>query len=108
MVQGECMGITGKLYRTIFHTRISGVLFFLLLLVIWELAATYVINRQEVPPFSAIIIALINEFPDKILPSISATLGRYFMGYTLAIFIGVSIGMMMGFSRKIHAILESC
>jgi len=100
------MGIAGKLYRAIFHTRISGVLFFLLLIVIWELAAIYVINRQEVPPFSAIITALVNEFPDEILPSISATLGRYFMGYTLAIIIAVSVGLVMGFSRKLHAICD--
>jgi len=100
------MSIAGKAYRAIFHTRLSGVLFFALLLLFWELFAVFIFNRPEIPPFSAVMVALVEVFPDEILPDIFTTLSRYFMGYTLAILIGISVGLAMGFSRKLHAILD--
>lgn len=92
----------------LWRTRLLGVVFIALLLVLWEIvAATGMLPAMSFPRMSAILAALwglvaSGELLRELLPSLARTFGGYFIGCLL----GVFIGLLMGYFRGIYNLLE--
>ena len=92
----------------IWRTRWLGVLFIVLLLVLWEIAATSGrLPALSFPPMSEILatwerITVSGELPGEVLPS----LWRMFAGYFIGVSLGVLLGLLMGYFRLFYNLLE--
>ena len=92
----------------IWRTRWLGVLFIVLLLVLWEIAATSGrLPALSFPPMSEILatwerITVSGELPGEVLPS----LWRMFAGYVIGVSLGVLLGLLMGYFRLFYNLLE--
>ena len=79
---------------------------FILLLFIWEMVAIY-LNSSTLPSITQILKTLINEINDgEIFYHLAITLYRVFVSFLIAMLIGTFIGIIMGNSKKIDAILD--
>ena len=80
---------------------------FLLILIWYVVSAFNLINPLLLPSpetvFAKLIEFIIN---GSIFPHIFATLGRMFIGYSMAIIIGIPIGLIMGYYKKIYNYME--
>jgi ABC-type nitrate/sulfonate/bicarbonate transport system permease component len=92
----------------IWNTRLIGVAFIGVLLVLWEIAAANAIfPPMSFPRISAILatwwqLMVSGELPGELLPS----LGRMFAGYFIGAAIGVGLGLLMGYVRFFYNLLE--
>ena len=92
----------------IWRTRWLGVLFIVLLLVLWEIAASSGrLPALSFPPMSEILatwerITVSGELPGEVLPS----LWRMFAGYFIGVSLGVLLGLLMGYFRLFYNLLE--
>lgn len=78
------------------------------LICIWEIISRAGIFVYIMPPFSLILIRLIQMLVNgQLTEHIVASLIRSFMGFALAATLGVSLGIILGWSRRIYKILES-
>jgi len=89
-------------------SRVSGLIFILVLLAGWELAVrTGTIKFLSFPALSSVIV---NgwEFirTGTILEVLTPSTVRLAFGYGLAVLIGVSVGLLMGVSRTFYNLLE--
>ena len=90
------------------HSRLSGFVFVVLLLAVWELLARLIDGFAfYLPAFSVIAsslgtMTLSGEIPRETL----ATLGRLFLGYAGGILVGVPLGMLIGHSRTLYRLSE--
>lgn len=92
----------------LWNTRLLGVAFIGILLVLWEIAAVYAIfPPMSFPRMSSIIatwwsLLVSGELLSELLPS----LWRMFAGYFIGAAIGVTLGLMMGYVRFFYNLLE--
>jgi ABC-type nitrate/sulfonate/bicarbonate transport system permease component len=92
----------------LWDTRVIGVVFIALLLVLWEAAAvTEFFPPMSFPRISAIMttwweLVVSGELLGEVLPS----LWRMFAGYFIGVAIGVVLGLMMGYIRLFYNLLE--
>ena len=86
----------------------KGVLFILLLMVIWELLVVgKVIEMVSFPRMSTILATFVRGiFTGEILNELGPSLARMFAGYLLAILVGVAIGVAMGHFSLLYELLE--
>ena len=90
------------------NTRLIGVAFIALLLVLWEIAAMKAIfPPMSFPRISSILVTwwqlvISGELPGEVLPS----LWRMFAGYFIGVALGVGIGLLMGYVRFFYNLLE--
>ncbi len=90
------------------NTRLIGVAFIGLLLVMWEIAAaTAVFPPMSFPRISSILatwwqLVISGELPAEVLPS----LWRMFAGYFIGVALGVGLGLLMGYVRFFYNLLE--
>ena len=90
------------------NTRLIGVAFIGLLLVLWEIAAVNAIfPPMSFPRISAILVTwwqlvISGELPSEVLPS----LWRMFAGYFIGVALGVGLGLLMGYVRFFYNLLE--
>jgi ABC-type nitrate/sulfonate/bicarbonate transport system permease component len=82
--------------------------FVLALLVLWEAAVRLeMIAVFGLPAFSSVLAAFAGAVVSgELLATLVPTLQRWAIGYALAIIVGVSIGMLMGYSRMVYRLLE--
>lgn len=79
----------------------------LLLLVLWEVAASFVGSRK-LPTATAVLAALVDETVHGALPHhLAITLVRVALSFVLAMSLGTAIGIAMGRWRAVDAALDS-
>jgi ABC-type nitrate/sulfonate/bicarbonate transport system permease component len=92
----------------VWNTRVIGVAFIVLLLVLWEIAAANeIFPPMSFPRISSIMstwwqLAISGELVGEVLPS----LWRMFAGYFIGVVIGVLLGLLMGYIQFFYNLLE--
>jgi NitT/TauT family transport system permease protein len=82
-------------------------LIILSLICVWEIVSRSGIFVYIMPPFSLIILRLIQMLLSGALTEhIVASLTRSFMGYALAAALGISLGIILGWSSRVYRIFE--
>jgi sulfonate transport system permease protein len=87
----------------------SGWLFFGLLLLAWELGARSAPKLQVYfPPLSRVLAALAASVQSgPLISQFMITVGRFLEGYLLSMAIGVILGLVLGYFRLAHQLLET-
>ena len=87
----------------------SGWLFFGLLLLAWELGARSAPKLQVYfPPLSRVLAALAASAQSgSLISQFMITVGRFLEGYLLSVAIGVMVGVVLGYFRQAHELLET-
>jgi ABC-type nitrate/sulfonate/bicarbonate transport system permease component len=99
--------MSGKLQALLRNSRISGVILIVLLLGLWQLSAMYLVRSPTWPTVTRIIEAWVENFADGTLPGhMLATLWRQMLGYGLAMILGVTLGLAMGYYRVLYNLFE--
>src|SRR5437588_7561594 len=90
------------------HSRVSGFVLVLLLLLSWQEASVHhVLDPVFIPPVSDILHAWVNVMRDGSLgDALSGTLTRFAVSYALAVIVGITVGVLLGWWRSMYALLE--
>jgi ABC-type nitrate/sulfonate/bicarbonate transport system permease component len=94
--------------KAFFHSRWSGLLLILVLLAAWEaLARSGAVASVAFPSFSRVFQSLwtlvaSGEIAKLLLPSLE----RLFIGYAIALVLGIAFGVLMGYFRTAYALFE--
>ena len=85
-----------------------GWLTFGLILLLWEISARAAPRLQlYLPPISLVVTALGQSvLSGPMAQHLTITVGRFLQGYLLAAAIGVSLGIVLGYFRFLHSLLE--
>jgi ABC-type nitrate/sulfonate/bicarbonate transport system permease component len=94
-------GISGRI-------SITGLLLLALLAAAWELTVrTGAITSPSLPSFSEVVRSFLSLTVDGTFAEVFfPTLRRLFVGYALAVLAGVGVGLLMGFFRRVFALLS--
>jgi ABC-type nitrate/sulfonate/bicarbonate transport system permease component len=88
-------------------SRASGVILILLLLVLWQFSAVYVMDTPTWPPVTRIFAAWYENVADgTLIMHLLATLWRQMLGYSLAVTLGITLGLAMGYYRILNNLFE--
>jgi ABC-type nitrate/sulfonate/bicarbonate transport system permease component len=89
-------------------SKLSGLMCVIFLLILWEaLSRAGIINPIFMPPVSENLKIFVSFIISLELPlAVLASLHRVFIGYSLAILFGVSLGILMGYYRWIYRLFE--
>jgi NitT/TauT family transport system permease protein len=88
--------------RWLRDSRASGVALIVLLLVLWQLSAMYVVDTPTWPPVTQILAAWYENIADgTLIRHLLATLWRQMLGYGIAVVLGVGVGLAMGYFRAL-------
>jgi ABC-type nitrate/sulfonate/bicarbonate transport system permease component len=88
-------------------SRVSGVILILLLLVLWQFSAVYVMDTPTWPPVTRIFAAWYENIADgTLIMHLLATLWRQMLGYSLAVTLGITLGLAMGYYRILNNLFE--
>jgi len=94
-------------WRWLRDSRASGVVLIVLLLVLWQLSAMYVVDTPTWPPVTQILQAWYDNLADGTLAHhLLATLWRQMLGYGIAVILGVGVGLAMGYFRPLYNLFE--
>lgn len=98
-----------RVSRAALTTWIRRLVFYVLLLVSWQLFAnTGIIPAYNLPGPTDVISSLMNLFQsDQLVPAIAATMGRLVIGYALSLVIGLVLGLLIGCFRTIEDTIGS-
>jgi len=78
------------------------------LLCVWEIVSRSGLFVYLMPPFSEVVLRLSQMLMSGVLTGhIIASLLRSFTGFLLATVLGISLGILLGWSRRVYKILES-
>src|ERR671912_1425153 len=89
-------------------SKLNGLLFFLGLLIVWELVAQGgLINPLIVPPLSR-ILRVFSElvWSGQIPQQVAASMNRAAAGYALAALLFIPLGILMGLSQTVYRLFE--
>ena len=99
--------MTRAVVRWLQTSRGSGVLLILLLLAFWQFSALYIMDTPTWPPVTRIFQAWIADLLDgSLVVNLLATLWRQMLGYWLAVVLGVSVGLAIGYYRIAYNLME--
>ena len=99
--------MTARLQALLRDSRISGVLLIALLLLGWELSATFLVKSPTWPTVTRIFEAWSENVLDGTIPGhMIATFWRQMLGYGLAIVLGIALGLAMGYYRFLYNLFE--
>jgi ABC-type nitrate/sulfonate/bicarbonate transport system permease component len=86
----------------------TGWLAFFLLLVLWEYGSRLTLRLQlYIPPPSDILFALRQSiFSGEVAAHLVITLSRFVESYLISAAIGVSVGVILGYFRFVHSLVE--
>jgi ABC-type nitrate/sulfonate/bicarbonate transport system permease component len=88
-------------------SRGSGVILILLLLCFWQYSALYIMDTPTWPPVTRILTAWYENIIDgTLIVNLLATLWRQMLGYWLAVVLGISLGLAIGYYRFAYNLLE--
>jgi ABC-type nitrate/sulfonate/bicarbonate transport system permease component len=90
------------------RSRLSGFGVVALLLLAWQEASLHgVVDRSVIPPVTDVLHAWLQAVADGSLrDALTITLKRLVAGYSLAVLIGVGVGVLLGRWRTMYALLE--
>src|SRR5262249_53805305 len=98
---GRPGGRAVKAWTAFRDSRAPGVILLALLLLIWQLSATYWFTSPTWPTVTRIFEAWFENIADGTIPGhLIATLWRQMLGYGLAVVIGITLGLAMGYWRQ--------
>ena len=88
--------------------RWPGFVLIAVILAFWELASVYeVVDPLSLPPVSVVAQTWADHiFGGELMQQLLPTLFRIFLGFTIAVFIAIPIGLLMGTVRFIYYLLE--
>jgi ABC-type nitrate/sulfonate/bicarbonate transport system permease component len=96
-----------KLQALLRNSRMSGVILIALLLALWQFSAMYLVRSPTWPTVTRIVDAWGENFADGTLPGhMLATFWRQMLGYGLAMILGVTLGLAMGYYRVLYNLFE--
>jgi ABC-type nitrate/sulfonate/bicarbonate transport system permease component len=97
-----------SLVRRFAHSRLVGAFFVLALLALWQIVSmTGLVDVALLPPVSAIAASFYGAIAHgTLLPALSESLARMFVGYGAASVVGITLGVLMGRSRFVYALFE--
>jgi ABC-type nitrate/sulfonate/bicarbonate transport system permease component len=99
--------VRGRLRRWLLDSRISGLLLIVLLLVLWQVSALYLMRTPTWPPVTRVFEAWFENVADgTLITHLLATLWRQMLGYGLAVVLGVAFGLAMGYYRPLYNLFE--
>jgi ABC-type nitrate/sulfonate/bicarbonate transport system permease component len=88
-------------------TRLSGVALIALLLVLWQLSAIYLVTSPTWPTVTRIFEAWLENVADgTLVVHLLATFWRQMLGYALAVVLGITLGLAMGYYRPLYNLFE--
>jgi ABC-type nitrate/sulfonate/bicarbonate transport system permease component len=88
-------------------SRTSGVMLILLLLCFWQFSSLYIMNTPTWPPVTDIFVAWYQNVIDgTLIVHLLATLWRQMLGYWLAVVLGISLGLAIGYYRFAYNLME--
>ena len=88
-------------------SRGSGLILILLLVCFWQYSALYIMDTPTWPPVTRILVAWYENIIDgTLIVNLLATLWRQMLGYWLAVVLGVSLGLAVGYYRFAYNLLE--
>ena len=98
----------GKLTHVTFHTRWGGILTIISLLTLWELGSKFeIVHPVYIPRISLILQALLSVISSgELLLHYKVSLFRMFTGYGLSAVLGISCGLIIGYSRVVFNLTE--
>ncbi len=97
----------GRMVRWLENSRGSGVLLIVVLLGLWQFSALYVMNTPTWPPVTRIFAVWYENVADgTLIKHLFATLWRQMLGYSLAVLVGITLGLTMGYYRILNNLLE--
>lgn len=89
------------------RSRLPGVFLIVLLLVVWQLSALYVVKTPTWPPVTLVLQAWLENLLDgTLIGHLMATLWRQMLGYALAAVLGIAMGLAMGYFRPLYNLFE--
>jgi len=89
------------------ESRVAGVVLIALLLVLCQLSAMYLVHSPTWPSVTQIVEAWVENLADGTLPThIVATFWRQMLGYGLAVVLGATLGLAMGYYRPLYNLFE--
>jgi ABC-type nitrate/sulfonate/bicarbonate transport system permease component len=90
------------------RAQLRGMLTFIWIMILWEVAARYVIRDERIiAPFSKILASLIGLFVSgEIWKHLSVSGSEFGLGFFLAAIFGVTVGFLMGTVRSIRECLD--
>ncbi|MFL6799918.1 MAG: ABC transporter permease [Xanthobacteraceae bacterium] len=93
---------------SLWNTRLLGVFFIIVLLILWEIVAIEAIfPPMSFPRASAIAVTWWQLFiSGDLLRELLPSLWRMFAGYCIGVTLGVSLGVLMGYFRFFYNLLE--
>jgi ABC-type nitrate/sulfonate/bicarbonate transport system permease component len=99
--------MSARLAARIRDTRFSGVALIALLLVLWQLSAMYIVTSPTWPTITRIFEAWLENIIDgTLIVHLLATFWRQMLGYALAVVLGITLGLAMGYYRPLYNLFE--
>lgn len=94
--------------RQLSQSRLLGAIFILCLLALWQVVSiTDLVDRAFLPPVTTIFQSWYRSLRHgTLLNALGETLGHMFVGYGFAAVTGITVGVLMGRIRVVHALLE--
>ncbi len=97
----------GSAARWLTESRLVGVLLILLVLAVWQYSAVFLVHTPTWPPVTRVWAALVENVADGTLPGhLWATFWRQMLGYSIAVVLGVGLGLAMGYFRFLYNLFE--
>ena len=88
-------------------SRGSGVILVAALLCLWQFSALYIMDTPTWPPVTRIFGAWYDNVVDgTLIKHLLATLWRQMLGYSLAVLVGIGLGLAIGYYRALYNLLE--
>jgi ABC-type nitrate/sulfonate/bicarbonate transport system permease component len=99
--------MSAKLQMALRDSRLSGVALIALLLMLWQLSAMYLVTSPTWPTVTRIFEAWFENIADGTLAfHLLATFWRQMLGYGLAVLLGITLGLAMGYFRPLYNLFE--
>jgi ABC-type nitrate/sulfonate/bicarbonate transport system permease component len=92
----------------VLRSRLSGFIVVVVLLLAWQEASLHgLVDRVVIPPVTDVFHAWLDAVADGSLgAALTSTLERLVVGYTLAVLLGIGVGVLLGRWRTMYALLE--
>jgi ABC-type nitrate/sulfonate/bicarbonate transport system permease component len=99
--------MSARLSSVLRDSRLSGVALIALLLLLWQLSAMYLVTSPTWPTVTRIFEAWFENIVDGTLAlHLLATFWRQMLGYGLAVVLGITLGLAMGYYRPLYNLFE--
>lgn len=81
-------------------------IFFIALLALWELVTRFSMLDSQLFPSPQTVLSLLFEDREVFIKSVLSSFNLLFFGYFLAVFTAVPLGLVIGWSQRLHSLFE--